>query len=148
LWNGCSGKGKRMKRSDEETFLLDTSALMAYLEDEDGAGEVESILRGEKCYIPFLALLEIYYITFREKGEEVALNRYAMLKNLDVEYLHEVDEATLLLAGKFKGAHHLSLADAIIAAFAVRRDAVLVHKDPEYEQLKGFVRMRCLPYKK
>lgn len=39
------------------------------------------------------------------------------------------------------------LADAIIAAFALRGDAVLMHKDPELDALAGLVPMEALPYK-
>jgi predicted nucleic acid-binding protein len=41
----------------------------------------------------------------------------------------------------------ISLADAMIAAFAIQHSAVLVHKDPEYDALIGSVPMEALPYK-
>jgi len=41
----------------------------------------------------------------------------------------------------------LSLADAIIAAIAIRQGAVLVHKDPEFEALAGVLPMKALPFK-
>lgn len=50
-------------------------------------------------------------------------------------------------ADRVKASHRLSLADAIIAAFALRQNAVLVHKDPEYEALAGEVELEALPYK-
>jgi predicted nucleic acid-binding protein len=40
------------------------------------------------------------------------------------------------------------LADAIIAAFAIQCNAVLVHKDPEFEALAGQMLLEALPYKK
>jgi predicted nucleic acid-binding protein len=40
----------------------------------------------------------------------------------------------------------MSLGDAWIAATALQCDAVLVHKDPEFEGLPGLVEER-LPYK-
>jgi len=46
-----------------------------------------------------------------------------------------------------KADHGVSLADAIIAAFAMRRSAVLMHKDPEFEALTGLLPMEALPYK-
>jgi len=39
------------------------------------------------------------------------------------------------------------LADAIIAAFAIRKDAILMHKDPEFDALTGLLKMEALPYK-
>jgi len=41
----------------------------------------------------------------------------------------------------------VSFADALIAAFAVRSSAILVHKDPEFEILADQVRQESLPYK-
>ncbi|MBK9208373.1 MAG: PIN domain-containing protein [Anaerolineales bacterium] len=58
------------------------------------------------------------------------------------------DEALLLNAARIKSAHSLSLADSVIAAIATQHNAILIHKDPEYEQLQNVVEMEKLPYKK
>jgi predicted nucleic acid-binding protein len=52
-----------------------------------------------------------------------------------------------LLAGELKARHRLSVADAWIAALARERDAMLVHKDPEFEQIGAMLKMMTLPYK-
>ena len=129
-------------------YLLDTSAILTLLEDEEGAQRVETLLRREEVLFPFLALLETYYITLQEQTEDVADQRYALLKQLPKEILWSVDEPTLLTAGRLKAAHRLSLADALIAAFAVQHQAILVHKDPEMAALQDAVEMEFLPYKK
>ena len=131
----------------ESKYVLDTSAVFTFLEDEDGAERVESLLRQEEIILPYLVLLETYYITLQEQPEDVADKRYALLKQLPATILWEVDEPTLLIAGRFKAYHRLSLADAIIAAFAQRQGAILVHKDPELEALAEFVEQEVLPYK-
>jgi len=128
-------------------YLLDTSAILTLLEDEEGAQRVETLLRREEVLFPFLALLETYYITLQEQTEDLADQRYALLKQLPEAILWGVDEPTLLTAGRLKAAHRLSLADALIAAFAVQQQAILVHKDPEMEALKDTVKMEILPYK-
>ncbi len=129
-------------------YLLDTSAILTLLEDEAGAQRIETLLRREEILLPFLALLETYYITLREQSEDVADKRYALLKQLPATILWDVDEPTLLTAGRLKASHRLSLADALIAAFAVRHRAVLVHKDPELATLSNLVQVETLPYKK
>ena len=129
-------------------YLLDTSAILTFLEDEDGAERVEAILRQEQIVLPYCVLLEAYYVTLQEQTEDVADRRYALLKQLPATILWEMDEPTLLTAARFKAQHRLSLADAIIAAFALRQDAILVHKDPELEALTGTVEQEILPYKK
>jgi predicted nucleic acid-binding protein len=129
-------------------YVLDTSAILTLLEDEEGAQRVESLLRREEMLLPFLTLLETYYITLQEQSEDVADQRYALLKQLPATILWNVDEPTLLTAGRLKASYHLSLADALIAAFAVRHRAVLVHKDPEMAALSKIVQVETLPYKK
>jgi predicted nucleic acid-binding protein len=58
-----------------------------------------------------------------------------------------LDEPTLLTAGRFKARFRISLADALIAAFALRQEAILVHKDPELEALSEEIQQEILPYK-
>ncbi len=76
-----------------------------------------------------------------------ANQRYALLKSLPSEILWETNEAILLAVAHFKASHHLSLADSIIAAYVSEHNAVLLHKDPEYEVLKNDVMLESLPYK-
>jgi len=56
-------------------------------------------------------------------------------------------EALGLLAGALKAKHHMSVADAWIAALAQARNATLVHKDPEFEQVEATIKVLRLPYK-
>ena len=121
---------------------------MTLLEDEEGAQRVELLLRNENILLPFPVLLEIYYITYKEQSEDVADKRYALLKQLPATILWDLDEPTLLTAGRFKATHRLSLADALIAAFAARHEAILVHKDPEMMALADSVQLETLPLKK
>jgi predicted nucleic acid-binding protein len=59
--------------------------------------------------------------------------------------VHESPEL-LKRAAEVKATPPLSLADAWIAAAALELDAILVHKDPEFECLPGLKEER-LPYK-
>lgn len=70
-----------------------------------------------------------------------------MIKQLNVKILWDMDESTLLTAAKLKANHRISLADAIIAAFTLRRGAVLMHKDLEFAALAGLLPMEALPFK-
>ncbi|MBC7228007.1 MAG: PIN domain-containing protein [Thermoflexales bacterium] len=117
------------------------------MEDEEGAERVEEILRGSQVLLPFPVLLEVYYITLREQSEQVADERYTLLRSLSATEIWEVDEPVLLTAARLKARYRLSFADALIAAFALRYGAVLVHKDPEYESLASIIPQEVLPYK-
>ncbi|MEW6456389.1 MAG: PIN domain-containing protein [Acidobacteriota bacterium] len=130
-----------------KNFILDTSAIISLLEDEQGADRVEDVIKKHNVYIPFIVLIEIYYITLKRRGQEIADERYAMLKRLPAKILNEIDEPILLSAGYLKANHPISLADAIIAAYAKQMDAILIHKDPEYEILKEYIAQESLPYK-
>ena len=133
--------------SGDSIYLLDASALMTLLEDEDGAGRVEEILLRGFVLVPFVALLEVYYITLQERGETAAMQRHEMIKRLPATLLWQMDEPVLLAAARFKASQRISLADAIVAGFASVYGAVLVHKDPEFEVLAGTMVMEALPYK-
>jgi ribonuclease VapC len=128
-------------------FVLDTSALFTLIEDEDGADRVEEVLRQHEIIIPWVAILEVMYISRREYGDEVANRRYAMLKKLNARIIWEADEPTLLVAARLKATGRLSLADSIIAATAIQHRATLLHKDPEYDTLAGKLSLEPLPYK-
>jgi len=128
-------------------ILLDSSAVIALIEDEDGADRVEEVLREGGALLPWLALLEVHYITRQEAGEEEADRRLVLLKGSDCEILWDVDETLMLTASALKAERRLSLADALIAAYARRRGAVLLHKDPEFEAVADAVELEALPYK-
>jgi predicted nucleic acid-binding protein len=128
-------------------YLLDTSALLTFIEDEPGSDRVEEVLKGASILLPWPVLMETYYITLQEKGRAEADRRYALLRQLRAEILWTMDEPILLTAARLKAEHHVSLADAVLAAFAIRNNAVLIHKDPEFDALAGLVPMEALPYK-
>jgi predicted nucleic acid-binding protein len=59
-------------KEDKEVYVFDTSALLTYIEDEEGSEYVESLLiRAEKgeviIYVAFVSLMEVFYITQRRK---------------------------------------------------------------------------------
>ena len=127
--------------------LLDTSALFTLIEDEPGADRVDLALKQVTTLVPWTVLLEMYYITLQEEGQAEADQRIALIRHLKVRILWDMDESIVLTAAKLKANHRISLADAIIVAFAIRCGAVLIHKDPEFEALTGLLRMEALPYK-
>jgi len=108
---------------EPEGYVLDTSALLALIENEDGAGRVESILQVEKVFLPFLVLLEMHYITRQERGQGEADRRYALLRQLPCEILWQLDEPYAADRLSFQGSAS-SLADAMIAAFALCHQAL------------------------
>ena len=127
------------------SYLLDTSALLAMIEDEPGAERVEDLLRQEVVLIPWVVLLEIHYVTARRHDSAEADRRYALLTQVGATVLWYNDERLLLLASHLKAGYQLSLADCLIAAHCSRHGCVLVHRDSEYRQLASELEMEELP---
>ena len=131
--------------------ILDTSAILTYIEDEDGSDYVENLLiEAEKgivdIYVSFISLTEVFYITLREKDEPLAVERIKLMQSLAVK-IQESDEMVNIKAGKLKARNSISIADAYIAALCQIHNGILVHKDPEYEKLASEINEYRLPYK-
>ena len=134
-----------------ETLVLDTSACFAFLEDEAGADVVESFLVEAKegrrvIHLSFATLTEVEYITTQERSASDAAAVLAKMKAWPIQWLHS-DEALCGEAAKLKAAHKVSFADAFVAATAQRLGATLVHKDPDFDALKGIIKLHPLPPK-
>ena len=134
-----------------DAVVLDTSAFLTLTGEEPGADTVQNFitdaLAGQVIlHASFVSLTEIEYTTRQAKGAEVALQRLADIKMLPVQWLHS-DDALCSEAAKLKAAHKISFADAFVAATAKRCDAVLVHKDPEFNALAGIIQLHPLPPK-
>lgn len=132
-------------------YVLDTSAWFTLIEDEEGAGTVQSILEKARTgdvvvLVSFMSFMEVYYITLQERDENEAQERVDLMATLPVLRV-ESTRALGILAAELKAAHRLSVADAWIAALAKDRGATLVHKDPEFEQVEAVVDVQKLPYK-
>ena len=67
------------------------------------------------------------------------------MHNLPATWLNQISDSVIVLAGGFKAQHRVSLADALVAAFAADTGAILVHKDPEFRALGRSVSLEELP---
>ena len=148
-WAGlCSKAGGRTVAERSPCFVLDSSAILALIEDEEGAERVEQVSRSSTVIVPAVALMEVFYILRQEQGQAEAYRNYAYARELADEIGWRLDEPTLLRAGRLKADYRVSLADAWIAATAAQRGAILPYKDPEFELLQDEVRSETLPYYK
>ena len=133
-----------------ECFVLDTSAILALWNEEDGAATVEKILRDKrhqrKIYISFMTFMECRYRLWKDQGRNAADEILRALSLLPVTRV-DVDDKLLLTASELKAQHRISVADSWIIATAITRNATLVHKDPEFDALSNRVTMKALPYK-
>jgi len=134
--------------SDPTAFVLDSFALLAYLQDELVAPRVEKLLDNagrEKCRI-FLSLInlgEILYITERRGGVVKAHDTLALIRQLPIE-IPQVDEQTVFAAAHIKANHTLSYADAFVVATAIQENATVITADPEFQSVDALVKVEWL----
>jgi predicted nucleic acid-binding protein len=133
-----------------KSYVLDTSALLAFWSDEAGADEVERILRTSPAkatvHISFMTVMETRYLLLRRAGDQAVLEFEAMVRNLPVARIGVTDEI-LNHAARIKASTRLSVADSWIIATAMATDSALIHKDSEFEQVQEQVTLIPLPYK-
>jgi uncharacterized protein len=134
-----------------EAFVLDTSAILALWNDEEGAATVEKILREGPdhriIYVSFMTFMECRYRAWKATGRNAADEIIRALSLLPIIRV-DVDDALLSIASELKALHPISVADSWVLATAIARNAMLVHKDPEFDALSDRVTMKKLPYKK
>jgi ribonuclease VapC len=124
----------------EANYVLDTSAILSYFLREEDSEKVVNLLNKSmnnevRIFIPFPVVMELYYIVFRASGRNAAEERFSALKMLPVVIDLEISEQYLLMAGSLKAEYPISFVDSLIAAYAKKQNAILVHKDPEYLSL-------------
>jgi len=125
------------------TYVLDASALLAYIYDEPGADRVEAILKGEEVYMSAATLGEVFYVVMQEEGKEAALQALARIRNIGISIV-PLDEGLALSTANLKGFSGIPYVDGMAAATALEYDATLVTLDPDFERLEGQIRIEWL----
>jgi predicted nucleic acid-binding protein len=121
------------------TRVLDTSALLALRGNERGAGHVERVLEAARkgqgrIVLSFMTRMELLYTIARAEGEPAARDALRLVDSFPLEWV-TCEPEILRVAATLKARGGLSVADCWIAATAVTRDAILVHRDPEFDSL-------------
>lgn len=124
-------------------IVLDSFALIGYLENEIFADSIENLLkkarRGKiRIYLHAIHLGEVYYITLREQGQDVADLAYSRIKALPLTYVNIIDDELLKIAARLKANYPISYADAFAASLAVIHSSALLTGDPEFRKLQEY----------
>lgn len=124
-------------------IVLDSWAVMAYLEDEATAEKVADIIAdAHEEKIPLLMTVvnagEVWYILARETTVAEADGSIRQLRQLGIEFV-DADWDLAHEAGGFKAKHKMSFADCFAAALARQRKAHLVTGDQEFKQVEADV---------
>ena len=123
------------------SFVLDSYAVIGYLENESFSGQIQELLTNAKkadaqLYLHAIHLGEVYYITLREQGQTLADLAYSRIKALPLKLIDHIHEELLLTAATLKANHPISYADCFAAALAIINRCPLVTGDPEFKSLE------------
>lgn len=117
------------------TYLLDASAALDFLEDGPGAERIEQLMReARRSSTPMLMSVlnwgELFYPSWQRRGEESAKSTLADLSRLPIE-LVPVDTSQVLKAGEFKVVHKIPYVDCVAAALSVLRQSDAGDRRPQ-----------------
>ncbi len=119
---------------------FDTEALLIFYLGEEGADIVEDLLRRIqnkeiKGFLNIVNLTEFYYILYR-RDTAVAEEKVRNLRAYRMEIVPITDNAIWREAGKIKGVHTISLADAFAVATAIaKKDRLVVGRDEDFKKV-------------
>ena len=132
------------------TKVLDSWALIAFLEDEPAAEEVEKLFQRaaderHKLLLSAVNWGEVYYNTMREVSQEAAEQKVQEIASLPIDIVGVSDDLALVRqAAIFKATCKMSYADCFAAALAKLRNAELVTGDPEFRAVEKEIKIAWL----
>ena len=115
-------------------YTFDACALLAFLNDEEGADVIEEMINRSIAGEVFLSmsivnLLEVYYGELRSKGAEIAQIVIDMVHSYSIHIADMISDRIFYEAARLKAAYKLSLADAIGLATAAELSGQFVSSD-------------------
>ena len=115
-------------------YFLDACALLAFLNDEEGAEKIEDFLNQAainsiSVSINIVNLLEVYYGELRDKGAGIAQIVLDMVQHYSVKIVNTVSAQVFQEAARLKVAYKMSLADCIGIATAIEFSGQFVTSD-------------------
>ena len=137
-----------MSNEQKSIYILDSFALLAFLEGEPSADRIRVILQAAQeeralVYLSVINLGEVLYITERERSLVIAQQVLAALEQLPLELL-EASQTRVLAAAHIKANYPISYADAFAVAAAQEFQATVVTGDPEFAKVTAIIRVEWL----
>jgi ribonuclease VapC len=124
-----------------KAYVLDSYAVLAYLEGETGSDHVGDLLdaagKGRcRLYMCVINLGEVLYIVERERGLPRTHEVLARIDELPIEIVN-ADRTLTLAAAHLKAQCPIAYADCFAAALSQVKEAALVTGDREFRQIKS-----------
>ena len=128
-----------------KAYVLDTWAVIAYLEDEPSGEQIEDLIATAHeeqipIYMSVVNMGEVWYTMAREISEEEADSSVKSLRDLRIQF-EDADWTITHEAARFKSQHKMSYADAFAAALAKIKKADLITGDNEFKPLDGEIKI-------
>ena len=141
-----------MKRPGSKVIVLDTWAMMAYLNSEPAAQEVRQALRRARrgqisILLSIINFGECLYVIERRQGLQKALSDANIIEHLALEVI-PVDRPLVFAAAHLKARYPISYADAFAAAVAKQYGGRVMTGDPEFKALEPEVAIHWLPVRR
>jgi ribonuclease VapC len=129
-------------------FVLDSFALLAYLQAEPASLKVKETLKlardeDAEVFLSLINLGEIVYTVERKLGEDTSREILKDVLTLPIE-IAEVTRERVLSAAHIKGRFPISYADAFAVALAQEMTATLITGDPEFKRVESLVEIMWL----
>lgn len=129
-------------------YVLDSFALLAYLEGEIGMERVREILleaEEGKCRVvaSIINIGEVAYITEREQGLSKAQATLGFLEQLPIDVQSASDEA-VFRAAHIKANYPVAYADAFTIALAQTLEGTVLTGDPEFKSVERIIQLEWL----
>ena len=126
-------------------FVLDSFALLAYLQAEPASLKVKEVLKqvrdgDAEVFLSLINLGEIVYTVERKLGEDTSREVLQDVLTLPIE-IAEVTMERVLSAAHIKGRFPISYADAFAVALAREMSATLITGDPEFKRVESLVKI-------
>jgi ribonuclease VapC len=136
-------------KTEPGRYVLDSFAVLAYLEDEAGADRVNAVLEAARqglasVWMSIINYGEVVYITEREQGLFAAQRAIAAIDQLPVTVV-DADRKLTLSAAKVKAHYSISYADSFAVALGQVRLATVLTGDPEFRKVENLISIDWLP---
>ncbi len=131
-----------------KAYVLDTWAVIAYLEDEPSGEQVEDLIATAHeeqipIYMSVINVGEVWYTVAREVSEEEANASVKILSDLRIQF-ENADWNLTQEAARFKSQNKMSYADCFAAALAKSKKADLITGDGEFKPLDGEIKIHWI----
>ncbi len=118
----------------KNVFILDSSALLAFLSNEEGADIVSEHIKNSSAneielFVHSINCLEIFYKIYKRKGKKKSFEVLNAIQKLPIIIVKELSVNILKIAGEIKANNNLSLADSITVGLTKSIDGILLTSD-------------------